>query len=208
MTRKEAIEVYNGLINTKIKEAFEFFAPELRESEDERIRKALICGLSEGLSEHNWQGFGGATIDECLAYLEKQKEQKPSITGNDFGWIDELKHDLEHPEELDQKVDDVLKQRKGRSLGWSEDDEKIYKTIYNHFHSFNQWTCSNGVTQNDVIRFLNSLKNRCNFPSWKPSEKQMRQLGYVAEQNKHNMLGKELMTLYNDLKNYCDGKIH
>ena len=31
--------------------------PELRESEDERIRKALIRGLSEGLSEHNWQGF-------------------------------------------------------------------------------------------------------------------------------------------------------
>jgi len=46
-----------------------------KENEDERIRKALICGLSEGLSEHNWQGFGGATIDECLAWLEKQKEK-------------------------------------------------------------------------------------------------------------------------------------
>lgn len=57
---------------------FEEIFPQLRESEDERIRKALICGLSEGLSEHNWQGFGGATIDECLAYLEKQKEQKPA----------------------------------------------------------------------------------------------------------------------------------
>lgn len=54
---------------------------------------------------------------------EKQKEQKPPITGNDFGWIDELKHDLEHPEELDQKVDDVLKQRKGiRAMEWSDED--------------------------------------------------------------------------------------
>ena len=33
---------------------------------------------------------------------------------------------------------------------------------------------------------------------WKPSEKQMQQLGWVAEQNKDNALGKELMTLFND----------
>ena len=42
MTREEAIEVYRGLLNEKIKEAFEFFAPELRESEDERIRRTLV----------------------------------------------------------------------------------------------------------------------------------------------------------------------
>ena len=35
---------------------------------------------------------------------------------------------------------------------------------------------------------------------WKPSDKQMQQLKWVAEQNKDNMLGKELSTLYNDLK--------
>lgn len=35
---------------------------------------------------------------------------------------------------------------------------------------------------------------------WKPSDEQMKQLGWVAEQNKNNIIGKELMTLYNDLK--------
>ena len=66
-------ELYPGL-HGATKEDAEHYFPELRESEDERIRKALIAGLTEGLSEHNWQGFGGATIDECIAWLEKQKE--------------------------------------------------------------------------------------------------------------------------------------
>lgn len=74
MTREEAIEVYNGLINTKIKEAFEFFAPELA-NEDERIRKiitlALIASedeLSAFYSTHN------ITRKKCTDWLEKQKE--------------------------------------------------------------------------------------------------------------------------------------
>lgn len=73
MTREEAIEVYNGLINTKIKEAFEFFAPELAESEDERIRKWLVNYFTE-IGE-NWihREF---TCKQIVAYLEKQKEQE------------------------------------------------------------------------------------------------------------------------------------
>ena len=73
MTREEAIEVYNGLLNQKIIEAFEFFAPELKESEDERIRKAIIHyilyetkGTISEDTEHTW-----------VKWLEKQKEQKP-----------------------------------------------------------------------------------------------------------------------------------
>ena len=93
MTKEEAIEVYKGLINTKIKEAFEFFAPELRESEDERIREDIIGGImwqrdnlkSEGPHDNNLilPGFC-LTVGEQLAYLEKQKEQKPAeINGED-----------------------------------------------------------------------------------------------------------------------------
>lgn len=82
MTREEAIEVYNGLLNQKIKEAFEFFAPELAESEDERIRKEMIetircissdCQFAIFLSEQQKQRY--------LAYLEKQKERKPWKVG-------------------------------------------------------------------------------------------------------------------------------
>ena len=92
MNREEAIEVYHGLINTKIKEAFEFFAPELREINEEEIRKDLIGGLmwqrdnlkSEGPHDNNLilPGFC-LTVGEHLAYLEKQKEQKPAWSDED-----------------------------------------------------------------------------------------------------------------------------
>ena len=77
MTREEAIEVYKGLINTKIKEAFEFFAPELRESEDERMIKAVEHILYENYSDA--AVIEGVEIAEIVTWLEKRKEQKPNL---------------------------------------------------------------------------------------------------------------------------------
>ena len=74
MTREEAIEVYNGLINEKIKAAFEFFAPELRESEDERVRKSIVATIEQCPDDF----LNPKNRDRMLAYLEKQKEQKPA----------------------------------------------------------------------------------------------------------------------------------
>lgn len=55
--------------------------PELKESEDERIRKWLIDMVSYGTWRKGWP-FGP---DEVVAYLEKQKEQKPNpYTGTGF----------------------------------------------------------------------------------------------------------------------------
>lgn len=78
------------------------------ESEDERMMNQL----------HSWMNeFGGAEEYTEKVYqwlkqlIEKQKDQTPVVTGNDYGWIDDLKHDLEHPEELDKKVEEALKQR-------------------------------------------------------------------------------------------------
>ena len=45
--------------------------PELRESEDERIRKALVWHLKADVDFVS----NGVTKAECIAYLEKQKEK-------------------------------------------------------------------------------------------------------------------------------------
>ena len=74
MTREEAIEVYNGLINAKIKEAFEFFAPELTESGDERIRKAIIGLITE--LQRSDKYFAGVELTDMIAYLEKQEQKQ------------------------------------------------------------------------------------------------------------------------------------
>ena len=76
MTREEAInEIKTWAIPSKKgREVLETLIPELRESEDEKIRKALVWHLKAG------EDFvsNGVTKEECITYLEKQKEQSVS----------------------------------------------------------------------------------------------------------------------------------
>ena len=50
----------------------QYIFPELAESEDERVIRTLYCLVKD----HDW--INGASKEECLAWLEKQKEQKPA----------------------------------------------------------------------------------------------------------------------------------
>lgn len=66
-------ELYPGL-HGATKEDAEHYFPELRESEDERMLRKLIDHL-------DWHSDNRLTKEECdelRAYLEKQKEQKPT----------------------------------------------------------------------------------------------------------------------------------
>lgn len=60
------------------KEKVEGFFPELKESKDERIRKA-ICIYLDWLDGRNkdYQPKGEYTVRDMIAWLEKQGEQKP-----------------------------------------------------------------------------------------------------------------------------------
>ena len=80
MEREEAIKKVRwgllGLIIDKdVRDALETLIPELAESEDERMLRTIIRGFE------NWKGngnvaFNNTKVDDILAYLEKQKEQK------------------------------------------------------------------------------------------------------------------------------------
>jgi len=75
MTREEAIKEAYGIPVTKAQhEALQFLIPELRDSEDERIRKEIIDYL--GLVGKCDGDYAQPMIDRWIAYLEKQKEQK------------------------------------------------------------------------------------------------------------------------------------
>ena len=63
-----------------------YIFPELAESEDERIRKHLIKHFSNK-SKEEWNGM---PIKDILAWLEKQKEQKPAE------WSEEDEKDMAH----------------------------------------------------------------------------------------------------------------
>lgn len=74
MTKEEAIEVVkkNWPDNryTLLREALKTLIPELAESEDERVRKALIDGIRQIRCKN------GVTQEQMLAWLEKQKPTK------------------------------------------------------------------------------------------------------------------------------------
>ena len=67
-------ELYPGL-HGATKEDAEHYFPELKESEDERIRKEIVSALKFAND--------GGIYDKHIAYLEKQKEQKPITINQD-----------------------------------------------------------------------------------------------------------------------------
>jgi hypothetical protein len=94
-----------------------------------------------------------------------------------------------------------------QASAWSEEDEKYLNFIIATMKTLQVKCTENEIKRHSnsqaapyyfkVINWLKSLKDRY---TWFPSDEQMKQLGWIAKQNKDNMIGKELMTLYNDLK--------
>ncbi len=75
---KEALDEAKAIhkaIKQDLKPVIEQIFPELKESDDERIRKAIICGMN-ALKKGNKIYFADIYIDDILAWLEKQGEQK------------------------------------------------------------------------------------------------------------------------------------
>lgn len=74
-TAKDCLK--DGTITSTAIDYISTIFPELVESEDEKIRKALIKGV-ESCKASGWTNFGNnVDIDVVLAWLEKQGEQKP-----------------------------------------------------------------------------------------------------------------------------------
>lgn len=194
MTRKEAIEVYNGLINTKIKEAFEFFAPELAESEDERMIKEAKGIILEHRIHCIQSGIEPSRHNRILAWLEKQKEQKPAEWGEEDKKILEvcsqyigntIPADYDEEEFTAKDCRNWLKSLPERfnlqpKQEWSEKDDRIRDRALFYVHYYQK---NNGVTDGskECVDWLKSLR-----PSWKPSEEQIGVLWDVISNLKYD----------------------
>lgn len=156
-------------ISDELKAALENEFPELVESEDERIRRALIKQFS-AISMETWAGIPKIDI---IAYLEKQKEQKPA------GWSEEDEQMLqaiikryEFAVESDCAVfikTDKLTQME-KELAWLKSlhpqpkaeltllDENIINAAVAFVEQNNHFNCWLGVDKHTVIKALRSLK--------------------------------------------------
>ena len=72
-------EAYNSIDPKELglKRLFENTFPELAESEDERIRKALLKKFTEEKNAGAKYEIRGCSLDSIISFLERQKEQKP-----------------------------------------------------------------------------------------------------------------------------------
>ena len=152
MTREEAIRIIEAncsCTESKLREACAMFIPELRESEDERIRKAIIH-LFEVRSEAYLVEATGFKKEQFLAYLEKQKDAFEN--GRQFGIMQEqARQELELPDEKQKEQKPIsfnepynpdeyevvmegnttsLKRKELKHVELNEEDDKLRYYIY------------------------------------------------------------------------------
>ena len=199
---KEAIESIKRIYSQADsygKELMEKEFPELKESEDEKIRRELIefirtlpCTIS--------------VKNEYFAWLEKQGEQKSWSEEDEkiLKRIDNLLYSLcqIHGSEY-EKLHNWFKSLKDRvqpqpKQEWSEYDKIQLSEAIQMIEANGTWIRSEDAVKK-VSNWLKSLKpqNR-----WKPSEEQMKALNWVAYNYALMDKGTEenLQSLYNSLK--------
>ena len=225
------------------REELEYVFPELKESEDDKVEKAIF-GVVYDSDNELWGGYDVSKSD-VLAWLEKQgeKDEEISVLKDQIeslhAAIKAIKetHRIELEKQGEQKpadkkgmniveedmtpfqkkvfciIDTTIEEEHGlkqvcdellrlahdeimQKPAWSEEDKNVVEDIEEAV--INNWF---GDTQYIILDWLKSLKDRVQPQNrWRPSDVQMKQLGWVAEQNKDNMIGKELVSLYQDLK--------
>lgn len=209
----------------KEKICLECVFPELRESEDERIRRELIEYLRGDLDDITTDD-----TDRWIAYLEKQKEQKP-ISQEDF---DTAKHEALWEEQKPVKKQDysglndlerailrgflcagvenvpvtIIKETAQDCLAhipteWSEEDKKMLSDLRNTLGCLMNAGAITFKTKKKFSNWLKSLRpdsyKNCNS-RWKPSEEQMDSLRDTIVQTKGYSYSMYLPDLYEQLK--------
>ena len=185
--------------------------PELIESEDEKIRKSLIKGLSAMRDIYKHQTFSddAININDAIAWLEKQGEKSIVWSEEDehyknglIGLVEDSKAGL--PINLRGKAADKciywLKSLKDRihfnQKEWNEEDEKKIMWLVRLISTAGFRELDNDkmpCSRSELLDWLKSLKPN----HWKPSEEQLIAL-------KNVIIGKRgpLYELYFELENF------
>ena len=124
--------------------------PEIREREDERIRKVLIDYFNryKEQEECGVKTFNGIPTDNILAWLEKQET---SYTRRDV--------DDAYIEGMAFAKDELEKQCAQKITEWSEEDERLFNSLVWHLrNSVNNGDCKHSAGQ--LEDWLKSLKDR------------------------------------------------
>lgn len=226
MERKEAIDVikknWPDSSFTMLREALETLIPEIKGSEDEKIRKELVRAFTTTADKREHEIYGnGITYGQVLAWLEKQGEQKPadkvepkfkvgdkirrktpSFCDKDMqvARIDNDYYVCNHIGKFSSEVVPFLEQSSYKLIdqnpAWSEEDEYVFSKVLDWMLIVNPTSSIfEKLPKEQFIERFKSLKERY---TWKPSDEQMQFLWKYAEQNNYD--GAVLTSLFHDLK--------
>lgn len=161
---KVVIEKYKGSIH-----ASEYIFPELKEGEEEKIKKELIYYI-KSFPEKIWMGHNK---EDVIAWLEKNGEQKTieEVNGDDYG-IDALWHAQRILETTLGSVDGyqsddgilehkaaitiVKKLYEQKPVEWSEEDERSLQIVID---ILDREHYSGNITTTDLIACVRKLKS-------------------------------------------------
>ena len=234
MTQEENAKVYTELINRleNVKNAIkkqnygiamdllcnpypEFqitTSTELRESEDEKVRKHLISLFKKfvTLGVANECETSEIKVDDILAWLEKQGEQKPAWSEEDKKAMSRINYLLytncaNVEGEYLEKWLNSLKDRVQPKQEWDKDDDKHCDRILKELREQKQKPVNAPYIEliDSDIDWLKSLKDRY---TWEPSEEQLHYLHWIAnvklgDSAVEQEVSKHLNELYEQLKN-------
>ena len=196
--------------------------PQLRESEDERIRKAVVSLVYE--MKGTYQSFAKVELDQMVAWLEKQKEPKglPLMDGNAELYFDEWNQQQQNPTKR-QCFEEGIRyakrlQKEQKPVEWEDIKDKVnvpYCSSEQEWSEDDRFKLEDAITAIDIAiaaykeegnhpTLLEAFKKAKSFlkslrPSWKPSEEQIRTL-YCVAYGMPGPDGKILMSLCNDLE--------
>lgn len=139
-----------------IKNCFYRAFPELKESEDEKIRKALINVFA---THKDYEMFFGVSVADILAWLEKQGK-KNSVTTEEEEKVREQVvyaiNKLNVPESEKNKLLDWLEKQCKYTIACSEEQMKVLNKVLNFAanHESPYWNYYIFETLNNLIRQL------------------------------------------------------
>ena len=194
---KESFEAAKGLHdagNALTKKQMEIVFPELAESEDERTRKRLIEyfeGFRMGNVEVRWEGL---IVQEVLAWLEKQKEQKPAEWSEDI-----IRKAIKEVGLTQHQIDWFKTNVFPPKPEWSEEDEKIRKALVWHLKADVDFV-SNGVTKAECLAYLD--KQKAQKQEWSDEDKRILKgiIGLVDHNQHYNVSNKEMLAWLKSLR--------
>jgi len=185
--------------------------PELKENEDERIRKELIAEVKEQIGcipapdcRDKEDEKALKQLNKWLAWLEKQGEQKTvdeiakEVCKNKESAVTFLKS-TGIMNEKGELADEYKIEQDEQNPAWSKEDERCLTNAIDACKQISDEDYDYSQSYIDAINFLKSLKDRY---TWKPSDEQMEGIECTIKTLRYqlNAGDNRLDSLYNDLK--------